>query len=479
MNVYGIQIPNKALTNFELLDYSNQLGINTLRGVFMRDTLPLKPHANECGIVNFNTSKEPGSHWVCYFKLGKDRIYFDSYGQITIYEVQRYLKTKSEKDKQVIKRNTDIVQQSGTVICGHLCLFILKALTEGLTFRDVLNKLTTTATTTKSTTTIVLNKGEGIQWTSDLANELHKPLRHNFQKRHVFVRNVDDIWAVDLVDMRALSSENNNYNYILMIIDVFSKYGWARPIETKSGKAIKEALEDIFEGGQFPKKIWADHGTEFYNKDVKILLKKHNIDLYSTENEEKCSVVERWNRTIKTQLWKYFTANGTHKYIDILQPLITKYNSTKHRSIKVTPIEARRPSKHQQVFKNLYFAKVRKLWEIPPKEAKFKIGDKVRLAVQKDTFEKAYIINWSDKIYTIKEVKNTLPITYIVKDDRGKVHKGSFYEQDLQKNKVDKFRIEKVVDWKIENGKKYGLVKWMDYDDSYNSWEPEEELNGM
>ena len=380
MNVYGIQIPDKALTNFELLDYSKQLHIITLRGVFMRDTLPLTPHENECGIVNFNTSKEFGSHWVCYFKLGKDRIYFDSYGQITLYEVQKYLKSRTEENKQVIKRNTDIVQPPGTKICGHLCLYVLKALTEGLTFRDVLDKLT-----------IENKKGEGIQWTSELANELHKPLRHNFQKRHVFVRNVDDIWAADLVDMRALSSENNNYNYILMIIDVFSKYGWARPIETKSGKVIKETLENIFEEGNFPKKIWADHGTEFYNKDVKTLLKKYKIDLYSTENEEKCSVVERWNRTIKTQLWKYFTTNGTHKYINILQPLIKKYNSTKHRTIKLTPVDARNPSKRQQVFKNLYSEKVNKLWEIPPKEAKFKIGDKVQLAVQKDTFEKVYV----------------------------------------------------------------------------------------
>ena len=161
----------------------------------------------------------------------------------------------------------------------------------------------------------------------------------------------------------------------------------------------------------------------------------------------------------------------------MLQALVKKYNSTKHRSTKLTPSEARQPSKYLQVFKNLYNDKTRKLLiTYKGKVPKFKVGDQVRLAVLKDTFEKAYIINYTDKVYTIKEVKRTLPYTYIVEDDKGKVHRGSFYEQDLQKVNVDRFRVEKIIDWKTINGRRFGLVKWMDYDDSYNSWEPAEEL---
>ena len=114
MEVYGIQIPDKPLTNFELLNYVNKLGIPNFRGVFMRDTLPHAPHRIECGIVNFNTSHESGSHWVCYNKMGIHRTYFDSYGQVTLAEVQNYLKKENEKGKQVIQRNTDIVQHPGT-----------------------------------------------------------------------------------------------------------------------------------------------------------------------------------------------------------------------------------------------------------------------------------------------------------------------------------------------------------------------------
>ena len=463
--VYGIPIPNKALTNFELSKYCAKLNIATLRGIFARDSLPACPQRNECGIVNLNTSSEPGSHWVCYFKTGTDRMYFDSFGQITPYEVQMYLKTKPEIDQQVIKRNTDIVQSAGTKVCGHLCLYVLKSLSDGMTFGEVLESLSNP------------QEGKGIKWTDELANELHKPLRHNFQKRYVFAQNVDDIWSADLVDMRALSDDNDGYNYILMIVDVMSKYGWARPMLRKTGKALKEALEDVFKEGHLPKMIWADEGTEFYNKDVKAFLKKHKVSLYSTGNPEKSSVVERWNRTMKTWLWKYFTANGTHRFIDVLQALVKKYNSTLHRSTKLTPVEARNPSKYMQLFRNLYLEKVKKMSKLyKGKVPKFKVGDKVRLAVLKDKFEKAYIINYTDKIYTIKEVKKTTPFTYIVEDDKGNVHKGSFYEQDLQKTRVDRFRIEKIVDWKTINGKRYGLVKWMDYDDSYNSWEPADEL---
>ena len=109
MQVFGISIPDKPLSNFELERYAKQLEIPNFRGVFMKDTPPEHPYTVECGIVNFNTYSQPGSHWVCYYRNKDQRIYFDSYGQITPVEVQRYLKTGTEFDrgKEVIQRNTD------------------------------------------------------------------------------------------------------------------------------------------------------------------------------------------------------------------------------------------------------------------------------------------------------------------------------------------------------------------------------------
>ena len=95
-----------------------------------------------------------------------------------------------------------------------------------------------------------------------------------------------------------------------MVIDVFSKYGWIVPLKNKQGETVKEAFQSIFKEGREPDYLWTDKESEFYNKHVKNLLEKDKITLYSTENEEKSSVVERWNRTIKNKMWKQFTVQG-------------------------------------------------------------------------------------------------------------------------------------------------------------------------
>ena len=146
MKVYGQYISDeRGLTNIDLYKYARELKIDNFRGVFMRDSLPKVAHRKECGIVILNTSEQEGSHWVCYYKDTKnERIYFDSFGQVTLEEIQKYLKSKEEfeKGKAVIQRNTDVVQRVNTHVCGHLCLFVLTSLArEHLTFQEVLNTL--------------------------------------------------------------------------------------------------------------------------------------------------------------------------------------------------------------------------------------------------------------------------------------------------------------------------------------------------
>ena len=136
------------------------------------------------------------------------------------------------------------------------------------------------------------------KWQEKLADELHKPIRRNFPERRVIVHNVDDIWCSDLVDMQKLSKWNKGYKYLLMVLDLFSKYGWIVPLKSKTGLEVSKAFESIFRQNK-PKKLWVDKGKEYYNKNVLDLLAKNNIEIYSTENEEKSSVCERWNRTIK------------------------------------------------------------------------------------------------------------------------------------------------------------------------------------
>jgi len=132
-----------GLSNFDILKIAKYLEIPYFKGVFTRDQLPEKLENKESGIVNFNTSKEPGSHWVAYFRDGNQKIYFDSFGQVIPTEIEKYLKTKEEYQNNlpVIQRNTDIVQEPNTVICGHLCLYVLDNLSKGLNFQEIINSL--------------------------------------------------------------------------------------------------------------------------------------------------------------------------------------------------------------------------------------------------------------------------------------------------------------------------------------------------
>ena len=134
--------------------------------------------------------------------------------------------------------------------------------------------------------------------------------------------------------MQAFSKFNRGVKYVLAVIDVFSKYGWLIPLKDKTGKSVASALKTIFEERK-PEKMWVDKGKEYYDKDVKDL-----IELYSTENEKKSSIVERWIRTMKEKMWKYFSAKSTNVYMNVLSDLVKEYYNTRHSSIKMTPVKA-------------------------------------------------------------------------------------------------------------------------------------------
>ena len=180
--------------------------------------------------------------------------------------------------------------------------------------------------------------------------------------------------------------------------------------------------------------MWVDKGKEFYNKDVKDL-----IELYFTENEERSSIVERWIRTMKEKMWKYFTANSTNVYMNVLSDLVKEYNNTRHSSIKMTLVKASKKENELTVWRNLYPEHL----EIHDIKPKFSVGDKVRISKKKKTFEKGYTTRWTEEIFKIIDVKRTSPITYKITDLNGEEIKGTFYEPELQKTGQELFRIER------------------------------------
>ena len=251
--------------------------------------------------------------------------------------------------------------------------------------------------------------------------------------------------------MQQFSKWNNGYRYLLMALDVFSKYGLIEPLRDKKGETVAAVFEKMFRDGRKPKFLWVDKGKEFYKKFLKELLEKDGIP---TENEEKSSVWERWKRTIKTKMWKKFTVQGNMKYLDILPEILKKYNNTKHSSIKMTPTDASKMKTDQGTgYSNLY-GNMDQLSAKP----KFKVGDKVRISnYKRKVFDKGYTPNWTEEILKVDDIQYTKPVTQL-KDINDEEITGSLYEPKLLKLKQDVFRIEKV--FRSDYKKKLAMVKW-------------------
>ena len=281
------------------------------------------------------------------------------------------------------------------------------------------------------------------------------------------VSGIDEIWSADLVDMQAFSKFNQNYKYLLTIIDIFSKFAWVVPLKDKTGASVMNAFDKVIKIRK-PEKLWVDEGKEFYNNLFKQWLTKHNITMYHTHNEGKAVVIERFNRTFKNLMWKYFTAHNTNKYMNVLPDMIDHYNETKHSSIKMPPTDASKPENQGIVYFNLYNSKRKNV------SGKYKVGDQVRVSKYKRHFEKGYTPNWTEEIFVIHKIIKTNPITYQVKDLNGENISGSFYEQELIPAKQSVFRIDKVI--KRDYKKKRALIKWSGYSDDFNSWVPLKDL---
>lgn len=201
-----------------------------------------------------------------------------------------------------------------------------------------------------------------------------------------------------------------------------------------------------------PRLLQVDNGKQFYNIKFDKLMKKYDIKKYSTFSTTKACIVERFNRTLKSLMFKEFTARGTHKWISILPDLL----NTKHRAIEMTPSQADETPAVVQL-------NIRK---INNKKNKFKVGDKVRISKNKSIFDKGYLPNWSSEIFTIAKINKTLPRTFYLQDYRGNNISGCFYTEELNKTQhPDDYLIEKIIrkDNKV-------FVKWLGFDITHNSW---------
>lgn len=297
-----------------------------------------------------------------------------------------------------------------------------------------------------------------------VVDELHSQARKNFKRRSYIMRGINDTFQADLIEMIPYAKINSNFRYILTVIDTFSKYAWAMPLKNKTGDEVSKAMQKIFDKDKrIPKNLHTDEGKEFYNKTFQNLMRAYNINHYSTYSRIKASIVERFNRTIMTKLWRIFSFIGSYKWIKKIQDVVEQYNDTIHRTIKMKPTEVTSRNV-EQILKTQYK-------ENNSLNAgninKYKINDYVRISKYKSLFEKGYTPNWSTEIFQVCKILPTNPKTYLLKDSTDQKISGAFYEYELLKTKYPNIHlIEKIIRRK---GNKL-FVKWLGYDKSHNSW---------
>lgn len=308
-----------------------------------------------------------------------------------------------------------------------------------------------------------------------VVEELHRSARKNFERRKTLMIGIDDTYQIDLVEMIPYASANKNFKYILTVIDIFSKYAWAIPMKSKAAKDATNAMNTILSGGHVPQNIHSDMGKEFFNSEFQRLMQRHHINHYTTYSTKKAAIVERFNRTLKTRMWKQLHIRGTYKWIDILQNIVDDYNNSKHRTIKMKPKNVTKADERRLL--NSVYLNVTKSGEKQrqllgnnhrhKRKLLFNVGDHVRISKYKNVFEKGYTPNWTTEIFQIVKVQPTSPITYLLKDYQNNEIKGAFYGLELQKVKhPDVYLVERILRKKDNKL----LVKWLGFDNTHNSW---------
>ena len=304
----------------------------------------------------------------------------------------------------------------------------------------------------------------------------HRPLRKKYKMKKVIVGGVNIQLQMDLVDMQQWSVENDGHRYILLAIDCFSRYAYSRPLKTKQGPIVADAIRDILIETESRvdrkiKKIQVDRGKEFYNKHVTELLEAKHILLFSTSSPTKAQMVERLIRTLRSRQERFNTFKGARRWIESFPKLVKSYNHTIHSALPKNTSPAQVNLKNErQVWLHLYKDD---LLTHSKSQKTLNVGQAVRISKVKRTFEKAYYQNYTDEIFYIAQVmKSTKPVTYRLVDASDEMIQGIFYRQELSLVVQDKniYAVEKILQRRRQKDGEYLLVKWQGYPESQNSW---------
>ncbi len=286
-------------------------------------------------------------------------------------------------------------------------------------------------------------------------------------------------FQADLIDIAALRRSNRGVNYILIIIDLFSRRVWAHPLKRKTAVETRDALSSWIQlmknEGSDPTVFTTDAGKEFVNREVKHLMRTNHIKLIQTMNINKAAVCERANKSIQILIYKYLTDKGTTTYIDVLPQIITTYNKRRHRTLNYhSPNFADNPRNEVKI-RSIHMARYGKINEKRPKHLKFSIGDTVRVKTEgkaPSTVRRAYLQQFKGELFKIERVNRRMPVPmYILKsmNDLEEI-KGGFYANEITRVRGEAFKIEKILRRRGRGRNREYYVKWHYFDNRWNCW---------
>lgn len=307
---------------------------------------------------------------------------------------------------------------------------------------------------------------------------VNRSVRRRFKRNKVIAHGVNDQFDIDLCDVSRLARFNSNVRFLLVAVDVFSRFALVRPLKNKTAASVESALECIFKGDHVVRRVRSDRGAEFTNARIKQLFDKKGIKHFYASAPLKCQIVERLNQTLKQLIYRYLYEHNTYKYLDVLEEIVYGYNSRPHRSLfGLSPIEVN--SKNQASLWNRMYVNThtnhikRRSGKSAETPYKFSIGDYVRISYAKKTFERAYNAKFTLEVFQVSARfrRNGIPV-YMLKDLQGDaIEGGTFYESEIQRVNKAKggeglWRIDRVL---RSRGKEV-LVRWSGFPPKFDSW---------
>jgi len=291
----------------------------------------------------------------------------------------------------------------------------------------------------------------------DLGYTLHKPRRRQFPTLPVMVYGFDEQWTEDLIEVNNIAKCNRGYSYLLTMVDVFSKHAWVEPVKNKTGKTVTVAMTKILKRseGRKPINLQTDDEKEFYNKTFQDLMKRKHIHHFSTSGDTKSSVIERFNRTLKQRIYRYFTSKNTLNFVD-------GYTRSYHRSIKMAPNQVNQVNR-SSVWKTLYGDK-KASYDFRDLDWKSEIGSDLTRS-SNSSRKVICLVGPKRCLWSVVHVEEK----YLVQDRRMGWHTRG---RDVLRPRFETleddglFHIEKIVKRK---GNKL-LVRWKSWPDTYDTW---------